>query len=157
MDAKRGGFYQNYIEMPGVLQVLDGLWRAVSPKWAQTPFVGLCYFKPSLLHFLAVRELDYSQRGLWIGKIVFVSRLGDFVTPAAFCRVSLPRVTAHPMRSHQSNAICQRGVVCGHHSTLARCQRLGCIKTERGHRTQRPNVLSLVLCGNRVGSIFNHS
>src|SRR5215472_4993563 len=110
--------------MPSVLHVLGGLWRAVSPKRAQTLLVGFCYFSPSPLHFLAVRELDDSQRGLWIGKIVLVSRLCDFVTPGAFCRVSLPRVTAHPMRSHQSNAICQRGVVCGHHSTLARCQHL---------------------------------
>src|SRR6266436_2200231 len=143
--------------MPSVLHVLGSLWRAVSPKWAQTPFVGLCYFKPSLLHFLAVQELDYSQCGLWIRKIVFVSSLCDFVTPGALCRVSLPRASAHPMRSHQTNAICQRRVVCGHHSTLARCQRLCCIKTERRHRTQRSNVLSLVLCGNRMCGIFNHS
>src|SRR5215469_7547999 len=104
--------------MPSVLHVLGDLWRAVSPQRAQTPFVALCDFTPAPLHFIAVRELDYSQRGLGIRKIVFVSSLCDFVTPGAFRRVSLPSITAHPMRSHQSNAICQRRVVCGHHSTL---------------------------------------
>ncbi len=59
------------------------------------------------------------------------------------------------MRPHKANAIRQRVIVCGYHSTFAGCKSFGGIKTECRHGAQRPNVLPSKLGGDRVRSVFD--
>ena len=110
---------------------------------------------PRLPKFVASFQLLDPYRCRDVSQIIFVAWANNFIIPGAFVRISIPRIQADTMQTHDSHAIGPLRILSRCHSSFARRDRLRCIEGKTGDVTDRSNFLALITGRKRMCRIFD--